>query len=65
MQTIILAETADDLQNALNNYTLYCETWKLTINSCKTKIVIFARGRLANYNFKLNEDEIENVLNKL
>ena len=24
--TVILAETADDLQNALNIYALYCET---------------------------------------
>ena len=44
--TVILADTAEDLQNALNNYQLYCNTWKLNINSSKTKIVIFARGRL-------------------
>ena len=46
--TVILSETADDLQNALNIYALYCETSKLTINSSKTKCVIFARGRLPN-----------------
>ena len=46
--TVILAETADDLQNAL-----YCDTWKLHINNSKTKIVIFARGRLPHYTFRL------------
>ena len=61
--TVILAETADDLQNDLNTYALNCETWKLTINSSETKSVIFARGRLPNYNFRLNEDEIEIVPN--
>ena len=61
--TVILAETADDLQNALNIYALYYETWKLTINSSKTKCVIFARGRLPSYNFRLKEDEIEIVSN--
>ena len=37
--TVILAETADDLQNALTQYVLYCDTWKLTINNSKTKVV--------------------------
>ena len=57
--TIILADTAEDLQNALNNYQLYCNTWGLNINSSKTKVVIFARGRLPNFTFILNEDEVE------
>ena len=60
--TVILAETADDLQNALTQYALYCETWKLNINNSKTKIVIFARGRLPDYRFRLIE-EIEIVPN--
>ena len=46
--TVILAETAVDLQNALNNYALFYETWELTINGSKTNF-IFARGRLPNY----------------
>ena len=51
--TVILAETADDLQNALTQYALYCDTLKFNINNSKTKIVIFARGRLPNYRFRL------------
>ena len=60
--TNILAETADDLQNALTRYALYCDTWKLNINNSKTKIVIFARRRLPDYRFRLIE-EIEIVPN--
>ena len=60
--TVILAETADDLQNALTQYSWYCDRWKLSINNSKTKIVIFARGRLPRYRFKLFE-EIEIVPN--
>ena len=37
--TVILAETADDLQNALTQYALYCDTWTLTINNSKTKML--------------------------
>ena len=59
---VILAETADDLQNALTQYVLYCDTWKVNINNSKTEIVIFARGRLPDYRFRLIE-EIEIVPN--
>ena len=59
--TVILAETADDLQNALTQCSLYCKTWKLNINN-KTKHVIFARGRLPQCRFRLIE-EIEIVPN--
>ena len=51
--TVILTDTAEDLQTALNNYQLYC------IKSSKTKVVIFARGKLPNYTFVLNEDDVD------
>ena len=47
--TVIIAESAEDLQNALTTYASYCETWKLLVNSSKTKIVIFSRGRYQNF----------------
>ena len=59
--TVIIAESAEDLQNALTAYALYCETWKLLVNSSKTKIVIFSKGRIQNYNFILNNEAIEIV----
>ena len=38
--TIILAESPDDLQVALNSGQDYCKAWNLTVNTSKTKIVI-------------------------
>ena len=58
--TIILAETAADLQRALHGLHEYCQKWDLTINITKTKIVIFSRGKVRNYPcFKMGNDEIE------
>ena len=59
--TVILAESHRDLQNALDIYALYCDTWKLKINTAKTKIVIFSRGRLGNYEFSIGGTPIEVV----
>ena len=36
--TVLLAETADDLQHQLYCFEIYCETWKLKVNAAKTKI---------------------------
>lgn len=41
--TVILAESANDLQFV--NIVIYTVKWKLTVNICKTKIVVFSRGR--------------------
>lgn len=39
--TAILPEMPDDLQNAMNEFYLYCEQWTLTVNKNKTKIMVF------------------------
>ena len=52
--TVILAENADDLSKALKVYESYCNTWKLTVNTFKSNILIFSRGRIPNYDFTLN-----------
>ena len=39
--TIVLAESAEQLQLALNAVYSYCNEWSLTVNTDKTKIVIF------------------------
>ena len=59
--TVILAESASDLQNALDTYALYCETLKLKINIAKTKVLVFSRGRLPNYEFTMGGDRLEVV----
>ncbi|MEW8548127.1 MAG: reverse transcriptase family protein, partial [Candidatus Thiodiazotropha sp.] len=42
--TVLLAESADELQAALNAMFLYCKTWNLTVNPTKTKIVVFSKS---------------------
>ena len=38
---VILAESAVELQSALNAMFLYCKSWDLEVNPLKTKITIF------------------------
>ena len=60
--TVIFAETAHDLQKALNAMQRYCDMWHLKINASKTKIVIFSKGKLRNKpEFMLNNDRIDVV----
>ena len=47
--TIILAESAFELQCALNKLNEYCQLWHLNVNASKTKIVIFSAGVVQNY----------------
>ena len=56
----MIAESAEDLQD-LTAYASYCETWKLLVNSSKTKIVFFSKHRVQNYNFVLNNETLEIV----
>ena len=61
--TVLLAETADDLQHQLYCFELYCEAWKLKVNATKTKNLIFSRGnfKTKNVRFMYNNSEIEIV----
>ena len=58
--TIILAESASDLQIALSSLHDYCVRWDLKINISKTNVVIFSRGKVKKYPvFKIGEDIVE------
>ena len=61
--TILLDDSAFNLQKGLNELKSYCNKWKLQINSDKTKIMIFANRKVKkeNYNFKIGEDNLEIV----
>lgn len=59
--TVILAKTPDDLQNALNEFHLYCEQWKLTVNINKTKILVFSKGPMIKREFYFRNEITENV----
>ncbi|KAK6178182.1 hypothetical protein SNE40_012992 [Patella caerulea] len=46
--TVILAVTEADLQAAINGMHEYCNIWKLDINTSKTKVIVFSRGKIRN-----------------
>ena len=43
--TVILAESPEQLQLALNKHCNYCRKWNLTVNASKTKVMLFNRGK--------------------
>ena len=42
--TVIISESAGDLQHAYNEFYTYCNQWKLTVNVEKTKVMVFSEG---------------------
>jgi hypothetical protein len=60
--TVILSESATDLQYALDNfYIIYCTQWKLTVNVNKTKNFVFSKEPAPKITFKYNNNVIEIV----
>jgi hypothetical protein len=46
---VVMAETAENLQESLNRVYEYCEKWGLEVNVEKTKIVVFRkRGKVVS-----------------
>ena len=59
---VLMAESSSNLQTLLDNFYLYCDTWKMKLNVDKTKIVVFSKGRLPrNLIFNYNGTNIEIV----
>ena len=56
--TVLMAESPEELQNCLNAFALYCRKWKLKINTEKTKIVIFGGRKTSNGRFKFTLDDM-------
>ena len=48
---IILSESTDDLQDALNSLDLYCQEHLLKINTDKTKIMVVSWEKCESYQF--------------
>ena len=59
----IFAETAEGLQKGLDILESYCNRWKITVNTEKTKIMVFRKGGILprNLRFFYNNQEIEIV----
>ena len=62
---VLFGETDADLQNALNILADYCSRWKLTVNTEKTKIMVFRKGGRLSSNLKFtNQGKTIEVINK-
>ena len=60
--TIILCNTAEGLQNALDHLGNYCDEWKIKVNIKKTKITIFGSKKTNhNHRFHYKGEELEIV----
>ena len=60
--TVILADSVEGMQNALDIFQTYCEFWKLEINIAKTKMMIFNKRKMKqNFDFILQGKNIEVV----
>ena len=58
--TLVMAESPEELQLAMHEVSNYCTQWDLRVNKRKTKVVIFSRGKVkTKYNFKMGDLEIE------
>ena len=41
---ILFGKTPEELQNVLDVQEEYCKGWKLTVNTNKTKVMVFRKG---------------------
>ena len=62
---VLFSETAEGLQSEINKLADYCDRWKLTINTGKSKIVVFRKGnRPINFAWYFNNTTL-NVTNRI
>ena len=60
--TVLLAESPEDLQKYLDTLNEYCNNFDLKINTSKTKIFIFSRGKLKHIpSFKFADMKLDVV----
>jgi hypothetical protein len=60
--TVLMAESASNLQTLLDKFYLYCDILKMKVNVDKTKILVFSNGRLPrNLHFNYNGTNTERV----
>ena len=64
---VLFGNTPEELQKSLDILEEYCDRWRLTVNTSKTKILIFRKGsRLSgNLQFKYKGNTIEIVKKNL
>ena len=55
----LFSETAESLQRALNLLSTYCQRWKVTVNTNKTKLIVFRKGCILPRDLKFYYNGIE------
>jgi hypothetical protein len=59
---MLLSKSAKGLQEKLDILNTYCKDWCLTVNTSKTKILVFNNaGRLIKHRFRYGNEKILNV----
>ncbi len=59
---VLTSESKEGLQQALNELLTYSNTWKLNVNTDKSKIMVFNKsGKMFNDKFFLDKEALENV----
>jgi hypothetical protein len=59
---ILVSESEEGLQNGLNVLSKFCSTWKLEVNTNKSKIMIFnSNGKSFLNHFTLDNEYLETV----
>lgn len=62
--TLLLSETKEGLQNLLDSLHRYCMKWNVTVNTEKTKVMVFKNGtRVEKVDFYYNNIRLDNVKN--
>ena len=61
--TVLFAESEEELQQLLFEFQSYCSRWKLNVNPDKSKIVIFGHRSARRADFTLNDQIVEVVDN--
>ena len=60
--TLVFAESPEELQTAMHEVSVYCKRWGLSINRTKTNVVIFSRGKVSTkFNFKMGDIAIDTI----
>ena len=59
--TVLMAESATDLQKQLDWFCEYCKVWKLKVNIKKTKVMIFSNGRMPRCEFTYDSQKLDIV----
>ena len=62
---VLISTSASGLQKCINSMQQYCKDWMMSVNTKKTKVVIFQKktrkSTLQKYSFFLNDSQIDIV----